>query len=146
MDSRGSTSARVLTVVTLPGSYSIIRAAGVAEVPDWFVRPPRDAVAAVLWSDSELSIIVRTDTIPRDSTLLGRSSDGWRCLRLDEVFDLDQPGVLDGALHPLAEAGVSVMAVASFDTDHLFVRDLDRSLAALAAAGHRINRREERRE
>lgn len=40
--------------------------------------------------------------------------------------------------NPLAEAGLSVFAIASYDTDHLLVRDLAIACVALFAAGHRV--------
>ena len=44
---------------------------------------------------------------------------------------------------PLARAGISILALATFDTDYLLVRetDLGRALAALRAAGHRVGDR-----
>ena len=41
---------------------------------------------------------------------------------------------------PLAEAQVSVLPIATYDTDYLFVREetLSRAVAALEAAGHRV--------
>ena|SRR5688500_12439203 len=41
---------------------------------------------------------------------------------------------------PLARAGISILALATFDTDYLLVRepDLGRAVAALRAAGHHV--------
>jgi enamine deaminase RidA (YjgF/YER057c/UK114 family) len=48
--------------------------------------------------------------------------------------------VLASLAAPLAKAGVPVLAIGTFDTDHLLVKaaELDRALAALAAAGHDV--------
>ena len=42
---------------------------------------------------------------------------------------------------PLAAAGVSIFAVSTYDTDYVLVKQdaLDRAVAALAAAGHRVH-------
>ena len=47
-------------------------------------------------------------------------------------------GVLASLLVPLAEAGVSMFAVSTFDTDYLLVKDslLPSAMEALRAAGH----------
>ena len=49
----------------------------------------------------------------------------------------EEVGVLAGLAAPLAAAGVSVLAVATHDTDWLLVpaRDVERAAAALAASG-----------
>jgi hypothetical protein len=46
--------------------------------------------------------------------------------------------VLASLLVPLAQAGLPVFALSTFDTDYLLVKDTDRErvLAALRAAGH----------
>jgi hypothetical protein len=49
-------------------------------------------------------------------------------------------GVLESLARPLAEAGVSLFALSTFDTDHLLVQaaQLAKAVAALRAAGHAI--------
>jgi hypothetical protein len=67
-----------------------------------------------------------------------RREEGWRCLRVDGVFDFSVVGVLASLTAPLAEAGVSVFAVSTFDTDYLLVKevDFDRSCSVLRLHGH----------
>ncbi len=59
-------------------------------------------------------------------------------MRIDGDFGLDEPGIMVSVANPLAEAGLSVFAIASYDTDHLLVRDLATACAELFAAGHRV--------
>ena len=53
-------------------------------------------------------------------------------------MDFSMIGVLDSLVTPLAEAGVSVFVLSTFDTDYLLVKesDLERALAALRSASH----------
>ena len=69
-----------------------------------------------------------------------RKAGGWRCLALIGPFDLTATGILVSVLTPLANASVSIFALATFDTDHVLVRSvqLETALAALRAAGHRV--------
>jgi hypothetical protein len=55
-------------------------------------------------------------------------------------LDFALTGVAAALTAPLAAAEVSVLPVATFDTDYLFVREaaLDRATAALRAAGHEV--------
>ena len=53
-------------------------------------------------------------------------------------MDLSVVGVLASLIAPLAEAGISLFAVSTFDTDYLLVRahDRGRAVEALRACGH----------
>ena len=55
-------------------------------------------------------------------------------------MDFSQIGVLASLVNPLAEAGISVFAISTFDTDYLMVKqtDLDKATAALRQTGHSI--------
>jgi hypothetical protein len=54
------------------------------------------------------------------------------------ALDFSLVGVLSSLLGPLADAGVSVFAVSTFDTDYLLVREknLLTAVQALRGAGH----------
>ena len=56
------------------------------------------------------------------------------------TLDFSLVGVLSSLLTPLAEAGVSVFALSTFDTDYLLVRqgNLEQAVQALGAAGHAV--------
>jgi uncharacterized protein len=72
-----------------------------------------------------------------------RADQGWRALAVAGPLDLSMTGVLLSLLEPLARAGVSIFAVSTYDTDHVLVRAdrLDDAVAALRAAGHRVEGR-----
>ena len=55
-------------------------------------------------------------------------------------LDFSLTGVMSALLAPLAEAGVSVFALATFDTDYLLIRaaQLDLAVETLSAAGHLV--------
>ena len=59
------------------------------------------------------------DTSPEGAR---RSRQGWRGLQVAGPLDFALTGVAAALTAPLAEAGVSVLPVATFDTDYLFVR------------------------
>lgn len=128
-----------LLLSVLPREYAIVRLPAGSGLPTWLPRPTPSAVVAVLWSDQEISVMAPTTEVPDPLRDRGaQRSDGWRCLRIEATFDVDVPGVLRSVVAPLADAGLSVMAVASFDTDHLLVHDLPAVVAALTAAGHEV--------
>jgi uncharacterized protein len=116
--------------VLLPGRLTVARLPGTAAVPAWadgtgFVSITRRA--------GELSIVCADDRVPAEV----RAERGWRALEVEGPIDFQVVGLLHGLTGPLARAGVSVFAVATFDTDVLLVREetLDRAMEALRDAG-----------
>jgi uncharacterized protein len=55
-------------------------------------------------------------------------------------MDFSMVGVVSSLVTPLAEAGLSVFVVSTFDTDHLLVKDsdVDAVTTALSGAGHTL--------
>ncbi|MFL6213752.1 MAG: ACT domain-containing protein [Blastocatellia bacterium] len=53
-------------------------------------------------------------------------------------------GILASIAGPLAEARISIFALATFDTDYILVKEeqYERAIAALSAGAHTIRRRE----
>lgn len=85
---------------------------------------------------AELSVVCPEEAVPPGA----RAEPGWALLSLEGPFPFDQVGVLVAFLAPLAEAGIGVFALSTFDTDHVLVKHdrLGEALAALAAAGHEL--------
>jgi len=65
---------------------------------------------------------------------------GWALLRVEGPFAFDVTGVLAALSAPLADAGVSLLVVATFDTDYLLVKheQLAAAQKAFMAAGHHL--------
>ena len=70
-----------------------------------------------------------------------RSERGWRCLRVAGAIDFSAIGILASLVAPMAQAGVSVFAVSTFDTDYLLVKEdaFAATCAALSEAGHAVD-------
>jgi len=68
---------------------------------------------------------------------------GWRCLKVLGPLDLSVTGVIASLSAPLADAGVSILAICTYDTDYLLVRngDLDRAREVLVEHGHQVSPR-----
>jgi hypothetical protein len=66
---------------------------------------------------------------------------GWRCLRVEGILAFSMVGILASLVTPLADSGISVFAISTFDTDYLLFRDGDTetTLAALQRAGHMVS-------
>ena len=87
----------------------------------------------------ELSIVCAAAFVPGDV----RSEKGWRCLSVAGPIAFEETGVLSSVAAPLAEAGIGIFAISTFDTDYVLVpgRRLADAVRALAAARHRVTTR-----
>jgi len=125
-----------LRLRVLTGTLAIARLDGGAPLPDW-AAAARGPLWGAVRTDEELSIVCGQDAVPPDV----RAHRGWRALAVAGPLDLALTGVLATLAVPLAEAGVPVFAVATYDTDYVLVGDdrLPEALAALRGAGHRVD-------
>lgn len=121
-----------LTVVDV--ALAVCRLDPTDPVPAWATEGP---FVSVTRTPGELSVVCRDDAVP-DGV---RAERGWRALRVDGVLDFSLVGVLARLATPLANAGVSVFAVSTFDTDYLLVKEADLAAAveALREAGHVVD-------
>ena len=64
----------------------------------------------------------------------------WRAIEVAGSFAFSETGVLAAIAGPLAEAGVSIFAVNSYETDFVLVHegDLEKARMAVEAAGHQL--------
>jgi hypothetical protein len=115
----------------LTGRYAVCRLEAHAPIPKW----ARGAnFVSITRTPDELSIVCEEATVPRGT----RAETGYAALMVEGPLAPELVGVMVSLLTPLAEAGVSIFAISTFDTDYVLVRDaqLDRAIAALHGAGH----------
>ncbi len=88
----------------------------------------------------EVSIVCPLGRVPDDV----RRESGWRCLKVEGPLDFALTGILASLAVPLAQAGISIFAISTYDTDYLLVKDLDGAVATLTGEGHLIRGMEKR--
>jgi GNAT superfamily N-acetyltransferase len=129
----GGQTVHPLRLVPLEGSYAICRLDAEATLPAWIAG---GSFVSVTRTADELSLVCRQEAVPSGVPC----ERGWRCLRVADTLDFSLVGVLESLLRPLAEAGISVFVVSTFDTDYLFLREgnfLD-AVQVLRQAGHAV--------
>ena len=86
-------------------------------------------------TDEELSLVCRTADAPAHT--LARE-DGWRAFRIEGMLDFSLIGILARLSGLLAEAGIGLFAVSTYNTDTILVRaaQFDRAKDVLSAAGY----------
>lgn len=127
--------ASALRLQALADVLAIVRLDAGAPVPAWAFDGP--GLAAAIRRDGELTVVCREIRVPSGL----RAERGWCGLEVAGPLDLALTGVLARLTVPLAQAGIPIFALATFDTDVLLVRvgDLERAAAALRDAGHAVD-------
>jgi hypothetical protein len=117
----------------LEGEFSVWRLAADAEIPE--VDP--SSFLSVTRTEKELSVVSSTTEVAQGA----RAESGWRCLRVEGPLPFAMTGVLAALSAPLAEAGIPIFVISTFDTDYLLVKsaDLERACSALRDASHTVD-------
>ena len=104
-------------------------------MPPWL---PTTGFTSVTRTADELSVVCASHAVAGGDQV----EPGWVSLQLVGPFPFSLTGILAAVLVPLADAGVGIFALSTFDTDHVLVKgdQLDAAIAALEAAGHEVRR------
>jgi uncharacterized protein len=128
-----------LTLDVLAERLSVLRFSAGADVPEWALRA--GSFGSVTRTVDELSVVSATVDVPSMPLPAGAArEDGWRALKVVGPFAFTEVGVLLQVVAPLAAAQISILAMATFDTDYVLVQDpqLARAAAVLREAGHTV--------
>ncbi len=125
---------RPLELSLLPGRYAVCRLEPGAPIPPWALR---GGFFSVTRTDDELSIVCEEALVPAGA----RHQGAWRLFKLHGPFAFSATGILASLAAPLAETGISLFTVSTFDTDYLLVPsdNVEGAVAALVKAGHRVS-------
>ena len=123
-----------LTLTVLPDLYAISRLDAAADVPAWSGPGPFVSVSRTL---EELSIVCLEANVPSGVTC----ERGWRILKCEGPLDFALPGIMASLAEPLAEAGVPIFPIATYETDYVLVKEkhLETAVQALGGYGHAVS-------
>lgn len=88
-------------------------------------------------TDEERSLVCPTADVPVNVT---EREDGWTAFRIRGTLDFSLIGILSRISTALAEAGIGIFAISTFNTDYVLVKDKDAQKAqtALIDAGYQV--------
>lgn len=126
-------SAGTHTLEVFPEQLAVVRLGPGAEIPTWAESSSMFSITATA---TETSLVCAKRSVPKKA----RQAGPFTAFRVQGELDLALTGVLVQLLTPLAEAGISVFTLSTFDTDWMLVpRELtDAATAAWVAAGHEV--------
>ena len=122
-----------MNLSVLKDVYGVCRLQPDESVPDW---ASAGAFYTISKTIEELSIICQVSLIPDGIQV----ELGWRVMKVEGPLDFALIGILAELSGTLADRGVSIFAVSTFDTDYLLVKEKDykNAVEALRDAGHTI--------
>ena len=88
-------------------------------------------------TDEDLSLVCKTADTPAAATA---RDDGWRGFRVQGMLDFSLVGILSKLSGVLAERGIGLFAVSTYNTDYILVKaeNFDRAVDALSGAGYTV--------
>jgi uncharacterized protein len=124
-------SGRNLRFSRVSGQFAVCRLPSNTQLPDWAWSAPFSSVTR---TEDELSIVCAAGNVPEDL----RPKSSWVCFKIEGPFSFSEVGILASVIGPLAEKGVPIFAISTFDTDYVLVGEEHAGIAlqALRDAGH----------
>jgi uncharacterized protein len=117
------------------GRYSVCRLGPAGTIPEWATRA--SGFTSITRTAEELSIVCAESHVPEGT----KCENGWRVFKIEGPFDFALTGILVSVAKPLNEAGLSILALSTYDTDYVMVKakDAETAVKILTAAGHSVS-------
>ncbi|HEX5985587.1 MAG TPA: ACT domain-containing protein [Nocardioides sp.] len=121
------------TLIQHPDALAVVRLGPGSDVPSWATASTLFSVTA---TKTETSIVCHASTVPTKA----RREGPFVAFEVAGPLDFAETGVLSGLLAPLADAGISVFTLSTYDTDWILVKAdaADAAAEAWTAAGHTL--------
>jgi hypothetical protein len=121
-----------LSLSLLPGEFAIAK----FDKDSQWVGMEWGDFFSITHTPDEISIVASQNLIPEGAPC----EKGWRCLKVNGPLDFSLTGVLSSLANPLAQAGISIFALSTYETDYLLVRqsDLEKALQILRQEGFEV--------
>lgn len=111
-------SEKILTIKLLKEKFGVCRLDKNSLIPEW---SQNDDFFSITRTSDELSIVCKEDNIPNDI----KYEKDWRILKVEGPLDFSLIGILSKISTILAQRGISIFAISTYDTDYILVKDKD---------------------
>ena len=88
-------------------------------------------------TDEELSLVCKTEDTPEETV---ERDDGWRGFRIEGVLDFSLIGILARISKILAEGGIGIFALSTYNTDYILTKEenFEKAMKVLKNAGYEV--------
>jgi hypothetical protein len=120
-----------LHLTVLPGEFAVCHLPAGSPLP---AHEPGTSFWSVTVTPEEVSVACLAEAVPAGADV----HRGLRAIKIEGPLEFDVVGVLGSLIAPLAQAGISVFAASTYNTDYVLVSEhtLRQAVTALKVAGH----------
>jgi hypothetical protein len=124
---------KILTMKLLKAKYGVCRLNKTESIPDW---AKNSEFFSITKTEDELSIVCLEENIPSAV----KCEKNWRTLKIEGPLDFSLIGILSSISAILAQKGISIFAISTFDTDYILVKDkdIDNAVNSLISEGYDV--------
>jgi hypothetical protein len=117
-----------LRLEILDTEFTIFQLPADAAIPSW-LNLASHSLISITRTAEELSVICPAGTVPPGV----QCEPGWRAFKVAGKLEFSAVGILASILTPLAESGISILSISTFDRDYILVRShsLEQATGAL---------------
>jgi len=109
---------KILTMKLLKEKYGVCRLNKNELIPEWAQNSDFFSITKTC---DELSIVCSQDDIPNDI----QCEKDWKILKIEGPLDFSLIGILASISTILAQKGISIFAISTYDTDYILVKNKD---------------------
>jgi len=124
---------RSMSLTILPERLAICQRLPGESIPEF---APRSGFFSITRTDEEISLVLPEEMVPAG----WEAEKGWRCFKVLGPLAFSMTGILASLTCCLADEGISILAISTYNRDYLLVRerDLDKALLGLQARGYEV--------
>ena len=109
----------------------------VCQVEDYSLVNLNSEYSFIGKTDEEKSLVCITDEVPANVI---QQDDGWKAFRIQGVLNFSLIGILAKIAAALADNGISIFAVSTYNTDYVLIKskNFSKAIELLKALGYMI--------
>jgi len=107
---------KILTMKLIKEKYGVCRINPNELIPEWAQNSDFFSITKTC---DELSIVCSQDAIPNDI----KCEKDWKILKIEGPLDFSLVGILASISTILAQKGISIFAISTYDTDYILVKN-----------------------
>lgn len=109
----------------------------VCKVKDYSLVDVEQGFCFIGRTDEEKSLVCITENVPQNTM---ERDDGWKAFRLQGVLDFSLIGILAKISSLMAENGIGIFAVSTYNTDYILTKteNFSKAIKVLSDAGYQI--------
>nr|WP_077864442.1 ACT domain-containing protein [Clostridium saccharobutylicum] len=123
----------LFSLMCLKEKYGVCRLDNAEVIPLW---AQNSSFFSITKTSDELSIVCAENDIPSDI----KCEKDWRILKVEGPLDFSLIGILSSISTILAQKGISIFAIPTYDTDYILVKnkDIDNTVKSLVEERYEV--------